>query len=88
VSVPPQQLASFGWDAQRVRGVNRFLADSSTATGVVVADGGRVVMTFGDVEELSYLASVRKSLLAMLYGYWVDNGVIESHAQPLRHRHG
>jgi len=32
----------------------------------VVVDRGRVVFTFGDIEELSYLASVRKSLLAIL----------------------
>lgn len=29
------------------------------------------------MEELSYLASVRKSLLAMLYGEWVERGVID-----------
>jgi len=36
-----------------------------------------VVFEFGDVSELSYLASVRKSVLAMLYGPHVENGVID-----------
>jgi len=40
-------------------------------------DRGRVVFTYGDLEELSYLASCRKSILAMLYGYWVENGTID-----------
>ncbi|MEZ4423537.1 MAG: serine hydrolase [Gemmatimonadota bacterium] len=71
------ELARHGWDADKLREVGRFLADSSVATGVVVAHEGRVVFTFGDVEELSYLASVRKSLLAMLYGTWVEKGVID-----------
>jgi len=46
-------------------------------TGVVVVDRGRIVGTFGDVEELSYLASARKSVLSMLYGTWVEKGVID-----------
>jgi CubicO group peptidase (beta-lactamase class C family) len=34
------------------------------------------VFSYGDIEELSYVASVRKSILSMLYGYWVANGTI------------
>ena len=26
---------------------------------------------------LSYVASVRKSILSMLYGYWVERGIID-----------
>ncbi len=70
-------LAEHGWDTAELRDVYEFLRDSANTTGVVVADEGRVVFTFGDVEELSYLASVRKSILAMLYGYWVENGTID-----------
>ncbi len=70
-------LAAAGWDAEALQGVSDFLADFSNSTGVVVVQKGRVVYTFGDVEELSYLASVRKSILAMLYGYWVENGTID-----------
>jgi len=73
----PIPRANAGWDGLKLRAVSRFLADSSVATGVVVAEKGRIVLSFGDIEELSYLASVRKSLLAMLYGYWVENGTID-----------
>ena len=72
-----QQLASYGWDEEALGAVTEHLRDDSNSTGVVVVDKGRVVFRFGDVEELSYLASVRKSLLAMLYGYWVENGTID-----------
>ena len=71
------ELAGAGWDARALRGVSGFLADSANSTGVVVVQKGRVVFTFGDIEELSYLASVRKSILSMLYGYWVENGTID-----------
>jgi CubicO group peptidase (beta-lactamase class C family) len=72
-----QELADLGWNADGLRAVHTFLRDSANSTGVVVADRGRVVYTFGDVEDLSYLASVRKSILAMLYGAWVENGTID-----------
>ena len=71
------QLARYGWDRQVLARANAFLRDSANSTGVVVAHKGRVVFTFGDIAELSYLASVRKSILAMLYGHWVENGVID-----------
>jgi len=75
--VRPQQLAQYGWDRQALRAVTEHLRDNSNSTGVMVVDKGRVVYRFGDTEELSYIASVRKSLLAMLYGYWVENGTID-----------
>lgn len=70
-------LADYGWNADELQSVTAFLRDSANSTGVVVADRGRIVFRFGDIEELSYLASVRKSILAMLYGYWVENGTID-----------
>ena len=70
-------LDASGWDRETLQRAAAFLRDSANSTGVVVAHKGRVVFTFGDIEELSYLASVRKSILAMLYGHWVENGVID-----------
>jgi CubicO group peptidase (beta-lactamase class C family) len=70
-------LAAYGWSDQGLRRTSEFLRDSANSTGVVVVDRGRVVFSFGDVEELSYLASVRKSILAMLYGTWVERGIID-----------
>ncbi len=75
--VTTRDLAEYGWNDDRLQETTRFLRDSASSTGVVVVDRGRVVFTFGDVQELSYLASVRKSILAMLYGYWVENGTID-----------
>jgi len=70
-------LSAYGWNADGLRAASEFLADSSHATGVVVVDRGRIVFAFGDIEELSYLASARKSILSILYGAWVENGVID-----------
>ena len=67
-------------DPARV-GYSRTGLDSALAylgtletTGAVVAVGGRVLVEYGSVTELSYLASVRKSVLAMLYGNYVASG--------------
>ncbi len=50
------------------------------ATGVLVAANGRVLMECGDVRHVSYLASVRKSILAILYGKYVADGTIDLEA--------
>jgi len=44
---------------------------------MVVIQGGKVLFEYGDIQELSYLASCRKSILSMLYGPFVENGTIK-----------
>jgi CubicO group peptidase (beta-lactamase class C family) len=46
-------------------------------TALMVVTGGRVVYRYGDVAQVSYLASARKSVLSMLYGKYVANGTID-----------
>ena len=46
-------------------------------TSFLVIVGGRVLFEYGDVSELSYLASVRKSILSMLYGIHEARGEID-----------
>jgi CubicO group peptidase (beta-lactamase class C family) len=45
-------------------------------TGMMAVVGGRVLYDYGDVKAVSYLASVRKSVLAMLFGNYVASGRI------------
>ncbi|MCG8462738.1 MAG: beta-lactamase family protein [Holophagales bacterium] len=45
-------------------------------TGLMVVKGGKVIYEYGDVAEVSYIASVRKSVLSMLYGPYVADGTI------------
>ncbi|HEY5946237.1 MAG TPA: serine hydrolase, partial [Kofleriaceae bacterium] len=39
--------------------------------------GGRVLLEYGDVAAISYLASARKSVLSMLFGKYIENHIIE-----------
>ena len=46
-------------------------------TGMIAIVNGRVLWEYGDLKRVSYLASVRKSILAMLYGNYVKSGRIK-----------
>ena len=67
----------FGWDNTKFKQLRSFIIDSTHTTGMVVVQSGKVLFEFGDVQELSYLASCRKSVLSMLYGPFVANGNIK-----------
>ena len=47
------------------------------STGMMVVVNGKVLFEYGDLEQVSYVASVRKSILAMLYGKYVTDTSID-----------
>jgi CubicO group peptidase (beta-lactamase class C family) len=65
-----------GWSRA---GLDSVRADLSTlaSTGFVAIVGGRVLMSYGDLQHVSYLASVRKSVLSMMIGNYVRRGTID-----------
>ncbi len=65
-----------GYSAAALERVRAHLA-TMHSTGLMAIVGGKVVFQYGDVDTVSYLASVRKSVLSMLYGIQVDRGVID-----------
>lgn len=63
--------------------VRRGRADDLTTTlragdttAMLVIVGGRVIFSYGDLAQVSYIASARKSVVAMLYGKYVVSGAI------------
>jgi microcystin degradation protein MlrC/CubicO group peptidase (beta-lactamase class C family) len=64
-----------GWSSAGLEPVRAALSDLPT-TGFMAVAGGRVFFEYGDLEAVSYLASVRKSVLSMLFGNYVANGTI------------
>jgi len=65
-----------GWDTAKFKSLRKFVIDSTQITGMMIIHKGSVVFEFGDVVENSYIASCRKSILAMLYGKYVKSGKI------------
>ena len=65
------------WHNAKTQAFYRYLVDSTKITGLMIVHKGKVVFEFGDVSEVSYIASCRKSVLSMLYGEYVENGTIK-----------
>jgi CubicO group peptidase (beta-lactamase class C family) len=66
---------SVGWSKTGLDSVRSRLGTMAT-TGMMAVVGGQVLMEYGDVRAISYLASVRKSVLSMLFGIAVANGTV------------
>jgi len=70
--VKPEQV---GWCQE---GLDRARArlEQLSSTSLLAITGGRVFFEYGDPTVVSYIASVRKSVISILYGIYVDRGVI------------
>lgn len=66
-----------GWNSEGLEALQEYVIDSTLITGMVIVHEGKVILEYGNVEENSYIASCRKSILAMLYGPFVENGTID-----------
>ena len=64
-----------GYSSVRLEALHGWLQSLDT-TAMMVVVGGKSLFEYGDLTHLSYLASVRKSVLAMLYGKYMENGTI------------
>ena len=67
--------SSAGYSQAGLDKVTEYVKTLDT-TGLLVVVGGRVLYEYGDLEQLSYLASVRKSILSILYGKYVMDRTI------------
>ena len=70
------QPEAVGWSTAKLQPVRDRLNELGS-TGFMAVVGGRVLMQHGDIERVSYLASVRKSILSMLYGIYEERGKID-----------
>ncbi len=68
---------TMGWNIEKLVDLEQFVINKTNLTGLMVIYKGKVLYDFGDTKELSYIASCRKSVLSMLYGKYVDDGIID-----------
>ncbi|MBZ9716615.1 beta-lactamase family protein [Mesorhizobium sp. AD1-1] len=71
--------ASLGWSTRRLAALAHDLADGRSTALMIIA-GGSVVFQWGDVAQKSSVASVRKSLINVLYGIYIAEGRIDLNA--------
>lgn len=67
----------YGYDSEAKESISNYIRMKMNTTGLVVVVGGEIIYSYGDITEVSYLASCRKSVLAMLYGKYVDNHSVD-----------
>jgi len=70
-------IEKVGYDSKKFKEINKFIIDSLNTTGLVIVVNGKILFDYGDTEELSYIASCRKSILSMMYGKYVENKSID-----------
>jgi CubicO group peptidase (beta-lactamase class C family) len=67
---------SAGYRSSRLEALRAWLKTQDTNAMMVIV-GGKVLFDYGDLAHVSKVASVRKSILAMLYGKYVVDGTID-----------
>lgn len=65
-----------GWSPAGLDSVRAKLA-TLPSTGFMAISGGRVLMSYGNVDTVTYIASIRKSVLSMIMGNYVRRGTID-----------
>ncbi|HQK70109.1 MAG TPA: serine hydrolase [Bacteroidales bacterium] len=66
-----------GYDAKKLEEARKYIIDSMNTTGLVVVVNGEIIFSYCSIDRVSYLASCRKSILAMMYGNYVKDGTID-----------
>jgi CubicO group peptidase (beta-lactamase class C family) len=75
ITVKPE---SVGYASSRLEALRAWLRTGDTAAMTIVVHGQQI-FEYGDVSLVSKVASVRKSILALLYGPYVANGTVDLH---------
>jgi len=70
-------IETTGFTQERLDSLTYFLKNNLETTGMLILQNGKILFEYGDIEEISYIASCRKSVLSILYGKYVENGTID-----------
>ena len=70
-------LDETGFRQDELDSLTSYIKNNLTTTGMLVLKDGKILFEYGDIQDISYLASCRKSILSILYGKYVENGTID-----------
>lgn len=71
-----KDAAAAGWSSEKLMEMEAKLYPMAT-TSMMIVQGDEVVYQYGNMSDVSYLASARKSILSMLFGRYVQDGKID-----------
>ena len=66
---------TFGWSPENLEQA-RQQAEKINSESVMIVDSGRLIAAWGDISDVYYIASCRKSILSILYGAYVEDSTI------------
>ena len=66
----------YGWSAEKLEQV-RLHADSLGTAALMILTDGEIVAAWGNIERTYLLHSIRKSMLSLLYGVYVEKRLID-----------
>lgn len=69
-------ITTSSFTQEKLNEIENYLKKESETTSMMILENGQIVYEYGDLSEISYLASCRKSILSILYGKHVENGTI------------
>lgn len=72
-----QNLQNTGYTKDSLKKFTKYLKKNYNTTSMLVLQDGKVIYEYGNTSKINYLASCRKSILAMLFGKYVENGTID-----------
>lgn len=72
--VQVSDVANYSWSLEKLRSAEEFSKNSGSAS-VMIIDNGKLIYSWGKNDEKFYVASVRKSFLGLLYGYYVGQQI-------------
>jgi len=72
-----ETLDGTGFTQAGLDSLTNYIKNHLATTGMMILQNGRILYEYGDVKEVSYIASCRKSVLSILYGKYVENGTID-----------
>jgi len=70
-------LEGTGFTQERLDSLSKHLENKLETTGMLIVKDGKVIYEYGDIKDVGYIASCRKSVLSILYGKYVEAGTID-----------
>ena len=66
--------SKFNWSIEKLKEVEEF-AKSIKTDALMIIDDGRLIETYGNTDKKYYVASIRKSYLSVLFGYYIEDKI-------------